>query len=138
MENFKLELKHLSSYLPYELECLDEKENKTFTLSLIDVKNKTVNDKSYMLNDCNNIKPLLIPINLISSFDDIMGKFSEYSWCQFKECVLDVGFNDGYEVLGYKQAELCLKHHIDIFGLINKKLAINKIDYNFKLASNGK
>ena len=105
----KLELKHLAPYLPYGLkfywEDLKGNINKPWSL--------TINSIDFALENQN--KPILRPLSdlINNEFEKELGHFTP-----------DFKFNlDDTE---YKFIEKMLKLHFDVFGLIEKGLAIDK------------
>jgi len=105
----ELQLKHLAPYLPYELKCQDFKSNITITLTPKDLSG------FYFYESC---KPILRPLSdwldnpkhkAVNEIHNVKGYFNT------------VGF---YE-LPYYIISLMFEEHIDVFGLIEKGLAID-------------
>ena len=126
----KLELKHLAVYLPYQLMIMTDKGRAELTQ--INTENKvlirfrhgyslfTQEDGSFF----KDFKPILRPLS------DYMGINSDAmnhlncdvsTQIQINELAIKyISVGD----LHYSTVELCLKNHIDIFGLIDKELAV--------------
>lgn len=124
----KLELKHLSPYLPYGLNMafiVREKIIKVGTLNNISINNSDTHPIRYSIDTLNELehewmfKPILRPLSDLKQHEcytslsdnlrfniDILG-FPNY---------LDLKVND-YNIL--------LENHFDIYGLIEQNLAIN-------------
>jgi hypothetical protein len=100
----KLELKHLAPYLPYGLSILD---------GWGDVRTL---DYSYL----NNIhcKPILRPLSDLMSgefMDNIISQKERIEIKKLNTC----------HWLSYNSFQYLLKHHFDVFGLIEKGIAID-------------
>lgn len=138
----KLELKHLAPYLPYKLKvktkignlilcqlnnstkwnawfyfCRNSK-NKNQLYNFNNLKNADGIGRGFLLKE---ITPILRPISDIEKEIEVNGK---------KIVPLDYfsGFFDfeyGIESIDYKRAQKLLEWHFDIFGLIEKGLAID-------------
>lgn len=131
----KLELKHLVPYLPYGLKYLSPKRTPT---SIFDwAKEETIEEMGCIsmiaiLRHGEQGKPVLRPLSEIKSIEEISEQFSEYSWESFQNSFFLFEFPclNAFDHVNYTIVELCFKHHLDIFGLINKGLAIdvNTID----------
>jgi hypothetical protein len=123
----KLELKYLAPYLPYGILVGDGRTPFELT----------------EFNFC-NVYPYITqiylrPLSDIKQFEDIMDEFSEYSWDAFENhffCDLLGRSLNCFDVVNYTIMELCFKHHLDIFGLIDKGLAVSYSD--MQSLSNGK
>lgn len=95
----KLELKHISLYLPYGLDGF--LENKIVDLNTNNIWTFTL-----------NAKPILRPLSDLSE-DDLEG--AEY--------IVDKGLSAD---LNYYQWEYLFENHFDVFNLIENGLAIDK------------
>jgi hypothetical protein len=76
-------------------------------------------------------KPILRPLSDIKNFEDIMDEFSIRSFEAFEDHFFDRALGRSlncYDVVNYTIIELCFKHHLDIFDLIPKGLAISYSD----------
>ena len=129
-KTMKLELKHLAPYLPYGLKViLKSTDNNTipriFSITLL---------YSYS-NDINDIKPILRPLTDLTEEIEVKG----HSAGSFKTCTLDqlngmMSMEDEFESIHkrsmvltypYEAIQLLLEYHFDVFGLIDKGLAID-------------
>ena len=117
----KLELKHLAPYLPY---CLNIYINdlrdhvNNFTLELYkDISLKDVID--------NENKPILRPLSYLTKQIEHNGeKFLLIDFLLDKDIIV-YNPNIDYRLLRFGDIEKLLKHHFDVFGLIDKGLAID-------------
>jgi hypothetical protein len=145
----KLQIKHLAPYLPYDLNvvCLDKGVtffNKQISIHSFRISKNFVHN-TYQLIYRNegvcmeNIKPILRPRSDLKKgfhkdFDELL--FDENNYVYTDEigikatpsielfigdgCNNTIIFNSVIEIYN-----LLLKHHFDVFGLIEKDLAIN-------------
>lgn len=126
----KLELKHLSPYLPYGLKIAYGKtpvicemttnqcSNDTMTIDMV-LENEFYQPILIPITDLNEYHPAMIEINKIHTVSYNAGNtFVELE----NECD-----SDPYSVEWLPNAcvEILVKHHIDVFGSINKGLAID-------------
>jgi hypothetical protein len=120
----KLEIKHLAPYLPYGLKSIYNGR----IVEIEAVGNEYIlTDESFQENiKFEHIKPILYPLSYIKNFEDIMDEFSEYSWEVFENHFFVLGRTlNCFDSITYTIAELCFKHNLDLFGLIEKGLAID-------------
>lgn len=125
----KLELKHLSAYLPYGLMCelKDQKKIKIAKLCGAYI------DNSYAFFDTvesehgyDGIKPILRPLsdltkdeNFYINFCDMFISENHIDYiCESKNNISNSG-------LSYSCIIFLLEHHFDVFGLIDQGLAID-------------
>jgi len=113
----------LAPYLPYELKV--KNGDKIETINNIHAIEtylgaiwycKTVEGSFISLKA---VRPLLKPLNSFIDIDEIT---DEMNRIEFQSVI------DGYDILSnvnYKAVILMIKHHIDIFGLIDKELAFD-------------
>lgn len=122
----KLELKHIAPYLPYGLQGeVTELKDDCFIIGASE--DYVFTDSPYYDLDYTEIKPVLRPLSDIKNFKDIMDEFSEYSWEIFENHFFVLGRTlNCFDSITYTIAELCFKHHIDLFGLIDKGFALKK------------
>jgi hypothetical protein len=129
----KLELKHLAPYLPYELKVKLNSELYQYP-TIIGMVRDTIylnyhgKGLSFILN---NVKPILRPLSDIKNFEDIMDEFSIRSYEAFENHFFDRVLGRSlncFDNVNYTIIELCFKHHLDIFDLIPKGLAISYSD----------
>ena len=119
----KLELKHLAPYLPYGLKvCLN---NTTYKRSLIGINlesemvHLTSNEDNETHHFYFNIKPILRPLSDLTEVKDsnVLFAFGAINDHFFNR--VEKGF------ISYGQMTFLLESHYDIFGLIEKGLAID-------------
>jgi len=129
----KLELKHLAPYLPYSLKVI--MEGKKTNIAWMSTKNiavirpsgigdyKKISWKYAHLN----IKPILRPLLDLTIDIEINGnyylgldEFSDREWALYNESGKDI-----IQILQYDCIIELIKRHFDVFGLIEKGLAIN-------------
>lgn len=129
----KLELKHLAPYLPYDIKIVHGVTRKNLTAVSLDSKfiftTTYLGSRNKQMLLISDIKPILRPLSDLKNFEDIMDEFSEYSWEMFENAFFVLGRTlNCFDSITYTIAELCFKHHLDIFGLIDKGLAISYSD----------
>lgn len=122
----KLELKHLACYLPYNLRLRDTdniyKEDRILTIESM----------RWLLS---NSKPILRPIQDVELFfekiwndrsDDDVIKYFDADFL-YKHEYIEISEIQLVEIesLPYGVMQLLFKYHFDVFGLIDKKLAID-------------
>jgi hypothetical protein len=126
----KLELKHIAPYLPYRLKCTNSKESylqtgedRTGILETLGVNDEEcviMGEDGYFLTSCDDIVPILRPIeDLYIPETDCGIKIVHYF--NFKTSVKLDCINFPYHVI-----EQLFQNHFDVFGLIDKGLAISK------------
>ena len=133
----KLELKHLSPYLPYDLALIFEKSGRIIQMQ------SCFNNASLQITDQNegntydlsiwNFKPMLRPLSQLTEEIEHNGeKFVPYT--RLQEYLLNRNF-DGVRLyqnrintntLFWTDAQLLFEWHFDVFGLIEQNLAIPK------------
>ena len=122
----KLELKHFAPYLPYGLK-VNYKEGMHYgtdsIIDAIDIMGVRISGiELWVLFQ--NIKPILRPLSDYNEINSIA--FSELN-CDMSDQIEINELATGQENLGslcYKTVEVCLRNHIDVFGLIEKGLAV--------------
>ena len=126
----KLEIKYLAPYLPYRLKAkFQEKNKKTCRKYVIGTISAMYLDCSICCYDTvnatpDNFKPIL---RQLSDYADINSDAMNSLNCDMSEQINLNEFAIGYICLGslYQSTyDLCLKNHIDVFGLIDKGLAL--------------
>jgi hypothetical protein len=122
----KLELKHLAPYLPYGLKLkVTDKFYKYDIMTLCDKSGLSNIGISEVIDDIDSFKPILVPL---SDFKNINSRqFAELDWDiqnQIELCDL-ANKEISFASLSVDTYNLCLINHIDIFGLIDNKLAID-------------
>lgn len=121
-----LEAKHLIAYLPYGVKVKSGKN--TIRELAYEMKHR---DNPYKFNSIPNIlngvghNLILKPLKDIVNDSEIMDEFSEYHWNHFEISFLsELQPLNKFDHVSYAQAELILKKHYDLFGLIPNGLAI--------------
>ncbi len=128
----KLELKHLAPYLPYGLKI--ETHKIVTTLFSVNPDYGTVKfidkDREPYNTALKNIKPILRPLSdLIKDefFNELFiligGRFKNYK--HFKDEMLDNYLYSSPKLMSYRVFELLVSLHFDVFGLIEKGLAVD-------------
>tara|TARA_R110000787_G_C13282896_1_gene432723 strand:- start:319 stop:687 length:369 start_codon:yes stop_codon:yes gene_type:complete len=118
----KLELKDLAPYLPYGLDCYftrNVKEENRIQ-KLISVLNIKENPCANLIHPLHQVKPILRPLSDYEKINEILDEMSDYQIQMIDENP------DLLKRLSYDVMEKMFKNHIDVFGLIEKGLAINK------------
>jgi hypothetical protein len=123
----KLELKHLAPYLPYGLKCksttilFGEEDNGIYEMGLISMRG--------VLKGTG--KPILRPLSDLISLINI--DFEDEKFKPIDVIIRKGGCHSavalhvkiGKGTLGFKYFDLLLQWHFDVFGLIEKGLAID-------------
>lgn len=121
----KLELRHLAPYLPHGL--------KIQLRSGIKYEMLLCGDSVVLCNEVrgtggnmwpiyfDDFKPLLIPMSDATITEEVLNETFCGSRRRLKNIVLLGACN-------YRQFEYMVSHHFDVFGLIEKGLALNKLD----------
>ncbi len=113
MKNRKLTLEELSPYLPYGLQCMTkDKSGQIWVLCCENIKHAM-----------QWWKPLLLPL---SEFNN---SAADNEIFEIGQLYSSVELNEISE-FPYWQIKILLKHHFDVFGLIEDGLAINKLTVN--------
>ena len=126
----KLETKHLAPYLPYKLKGIYEmsSKQKQETLQAIDTLGKCRTDEDLRWFEIKMFKPILQPL-FNDNFDYtifLMDNFPEEKWADaYNDIMNGVGFGVKIEQIPYELHEFLFQNHIDVFGLIEKGLAID-------------
>ena len=128
----ELELKHLAAYLPYGLEVIfnGKKDRLCGIMFSDDTDYRYTKDTFHNINhplanletqavEFEDIKPIL---HSLSDFNNSDADSEIEDKCK---AFVSVKLNDVSE-FPYWQFEILIKHHFDVFGLIDKGLAINK------------
>lgn len=132
----ELQLKHLAPYLPYELRL--SADYFTIDKSFLLVSENTTNSFGNGLNINDvfrfNAKPLLRPLSQIQSyFEPLWDSDIDVRTYLSEEYITSFGFESIEEILEHKVEwwpvgfyTTLLKHHFDIFSLIENGLATIK------------
>jgi energy-converting hydrogenase A subunit M len=129
----KLELKHLAPYLPYGLDCYftrNVKEENRIQ-KLISVLNIKENPCANLIHPLHQVKPILRPLSDLISLINI--DFEDEKFKPIDVIIRKGGCHSavalhvkiGKGTLGFKYFDLLLQWHFDVFGLIEKRLAID-------------
>ena len=136
----KLEIKHLAPYFPYELECMvsDYYDGYNGTNDTKKAKlNAIWSDNSYSFFDLvesergfEKIMPILRPLSQIKEyFEPIFETDKEVNEYLSYETLTPFSIEDLEnclpEYIPYGSFKVLLKHHFDVFGLIEKGLAVD-------------
>lgn len=134
----ELETKHLAPYLPYELKLIGETSNSiggviTREVGIMKGIIHNENKKYTVIMNTNLIwvfKPILRPIPQIRAYfepifesDQQVKEFLSYE--ATSPFSVDEIADYKFEYLPYGTCQVLLKHHFDIFGLIDAGLAID-------------
>ena len=135
----KLEIRHLTSYLPYELKgfCTDDLQGVEIMNGLQKISDsciEVISDKEPM--DLIYFKPILFPLSSLTKEITINGEtfvpiYKIYEFEQWDTDELEEIINDGtiegiysdLDLITYSQTERLFEWKIDVFGLIEAGLA---------------
>ena len=143
----KLELKHLSAYLPYQLKCIykGDKNVNILGLSYNEGEKLLIKIGTHEWTNLFNIKPIIRPLSDLTKDIEVNGeKFIPIEWFEIGDddnVAVDYG-NGNVKLIGllkdmskynfidlayinYGVVEKLLEWHFDIFGLIKQNLAID-------------
>ncbi len=134
----KLEIKHIAPYLPYGLKIELKKNTYPKTTEIVDLEFEHL---KYLVKSLNHtIKPLLRPLSYIDA--ELIDKKEGFKF-RLKDCFcngLDIECNELIKKIktntlytpwtfvlrsSYLLVQNLLEHHFDIYGLIEKGLAID-------------
>lgn len=123
----KLETKHLAPYLPYKLKCMvDGKKaemNSVYSDGTCTFCELVESEKGF-----ESIKPILQPL-FNDNFDYsvfLMDNFPEEKWADaYNDIMNGIGFGVKIEQIPYELHDFLFENHIDVFGLIEKGLAVD-------------
>lgn len=127
----ELETKHIAPYLPYKLKCQVKDLGKTIVAELHSVYADgtcTFCDTIESEKGFDYVKPILQPLSNDNFDYDIflMDNFPKEQWADaYNDIMAGIGFGVQVEQIPYVLFEFLLKNHIDVFGLIEKGLAID-------------
>ncbi len=117
----KLELKHLAPYLPYGLKLRQPVLRRGFRTRLI-----TVNNILDTIERQNIIKPILRPLSDLTKNDFGGDLIEEFYTLDFEKQILRIVEDIRWvNQCDYLLIQLLIEKHYDIFGLIEKGLAID-------------
>ena len=131
----KLEIKHLAAYLPYFLNVFSGDSNVKYLLTDVNLNKNTYQrfvkldegDSRYYQQHIEYCKPILRPLRDISTY-----KYKP-RYGQNKYPISEIMPTEYVEIIECGNVkdipqdwfELLVKHHFDVFYLINKKLAVD-------------
>lgn len=126
----ELKLEHLQPYLLHNLVLQDSSGISMFLegFDLNGIEDRVVIAEriGWKLED---IKPVLVPLEKFDQFDDLMDEMSILDRWFFKDNLLSKSLPrpiSWKDKISMTMLDLIVKHHIDIFGLIDNNLAIKK------------
>ena len=128
----KLELKHLAPYLPYGLKYFDKDTNELTVMRSISYEINLI-DMGWGNAHClDEFKPILRPLSDLNkkiqkaefymSFYDHLERINPSTY-KTQNCALML--DGAIEMQYYNDYQFLFEHHFDVFGLIEKGLAIN-------------
>ena len=133
----KLELKYVLPYIPYNLEAemldyksdyVGKKYDELIGLHQWDKLGEhwCLLTKGGSKPSIDRVKPILRPLIEYKNYEDILDEFSEWSEEQFENAFFVLGgcLNKS-DSINYTVMELMFKYKLDIFGLIDKDLAVD-------------
>lgn len=118
----KLELKHLAPYLPYGLTCLwGDKRKEIYTIMGVSFNRKLSVRVNWYKQTMQifAFKPILRPLSDLTN-EDI--KKTDLGFLGFENLKNDI---DTINVMTFQDVHFLLSNHFDVFGLIDKGLAID-------------
>lgn len=125
----ELELKHLSAYLPYELQLKTTVWQRNISKHITSIEMLC----TYLIDnkdDYTEFLPILRPLSQIKEYfepifetDEEVNEYLSYE--ATTPFSVDEIINYKFEYLPYGTCQVLLKHHFDLFGLIEKSLAID-------------
>jgi len=127
----KLEIKHLSPYLPYGLKIANKSIKKSegiLSVYIMEINNDNDKGIENVLFGANQI-PILRPLSDLTkeekkemhSRHPNLPNYQEF----YEEFVNEKGLNLSETIIEYAAMEFLIENHFDVFGLIEKGLAIN-------------
>ena len=144
----KLTIEHLTPYLPYKLKYIDKDSGETTTMRTISAEINLIDLGWGNAHELKEFKPILRPLSDLTK--EIEHNKISRTWCNkddkvtpselLKRCSLLSIREDGhfsedngdgtctgylYGGASYSTIELLLSWHFDVFGLIDKGLAID-------------
>lgn len=121
----KLELKHLSPYLPYGLKFRQRVRKATLPPTFY-YKSRLMTPKNIdWLTKSEIQKPILRPLSDLSKDDlEFLANILQVTRATVKG-FLNKGLRTNFRHVSYNRFSTLLEHHFDVFGLIEKGLAID-------------
>lgn len=132
----KLQVNEIAPYLPYSVKVLMPESNKKgCKKKVIGTVSGIYSDATIVCWDTDDVTPdqfklILRPLSdlylNLTEHDEIRDEFSEYEWITFETCFMSgITPDTRFDYVTYSQAQLLFKHHFDLFGLIDKGLAVD-------------
>jgi len=126
----ELELKHLAPYAPYGIKVFLGKTERDLTAISIDSKfvfvTQWIGSREKQMADIKDIKPILRPLSdCVDINSPVLNSINADLPIQMQICDL-ANKRIGYWNCCYEAINTMCEHHIDIFGLIDAGLAIEK------------
>jgi hypothetical protein len=129
---------YLTKYFPYKINVYFNSkflyksfdgyktEKKIFRVTGINNNNNIKIDNISGFYNIKAFKLILRPLSEYNQIEEINERFSKYDKEQFENAFFIFGgCNNRLDFINYTQAQLMFKYHLDIFGLIDKGLAID-------------
>ena len=128
----KLELKHLAPYLPYNTMVWYDEDLDLAELLETYIEKHTIPLNPYNMDSCvdGRCKLVLSPLSdlrkHLPEHEEIMDEFSDCSWELFEDTFFSrIRPENWSDFINYSVAQMLFKYHFDLFGLIEKGLAID-------------
>jgi len=120
----KLELKHLAPYLPYGLKlsygCIIGVENDCIDTLWVDNISHPFKGYGTFV-----VKPILRPLSDLKKDDlEFLANILQVTIATVKSFT-NKGLRNNFNNVSYRRFTILLEHHFDVFGLIDKGLAID-------------
>jgi hypothetical protein len=115
----KLKLEDLAPYLPYGLKYLDKDTNELTVMRSISTEINLIDMGWGNAHELKEFKPILRPLSDLTKQDNLVFNVEIYSG------LINNIQNQETTQWGVWEYELLLKNHYDVFGLIEKGLAID-------------
>jgi hypothetical protein len=122
----KLELKHLAPYLPYRLKFV--RGNSGYLEFVMDCAGSCyIYSENKLRYDYRDVRPILRPLSDLATNNEVLDLLYKECqgidenidyWCEFKGDMTNTS-------ISFRASQILFKHHFDVFGLIEKGLAID-------------
>jgi len=124
----KLELKHLSPYLPYGLQISTDDVGEDWIETVIGLNKEAIETSVGNYWDY-TVKPILRPLSDLTKEIEHKGDrfipIIEYSYLRFKEIANYKGGQNTMKFIQVREQDLLFELKFDVFGLIDAGLAID-------------
>jgi hypothetical protein len=124
-----LTIAHLAPYLPYGLKYMNVKNNEITTMKALDSDVEMVDWGWGCALEFHELKPILRPLSDLTKEIEHNGeKFvptKEYHYLRFEEISTFKGGENHLIFMQVREYQILLELHFDVFGLIEKGLAID-------------